>query len=79
MRDEPEKMDVLTKLSKHLPSRKIFLVTIPQTHPTTQTTSRIFFPNTTQLLKNRAAPPDLIAHCFQNIFHKPTINPIFRV
>ena len=24
MRDEPEKMDVLTKLSKHLPSRKFF-------------------------------------------------------
>jgi hypothetical protein len=61
MRDEPEKMDVLTKLSKHLPSRKIFLVTIPQIHPTTQTTSHIFFSNTTQLIKNRAAPPDLIA------------------
>jgi hypothetical protein len=61
MRDEPEKMDVLTKLSKHLPSRKNFLVTTPQTHPTTQSTSHIFFPNTTQLFKNRAAPPDLIA------------------
>jgi hypothetical protein len=64
MRDEPEKMDVLTKLSKHLPSRKNFLVTITQTHPTKQTTSSIFFPNTTQLPKNRAAPPDLIAHRF---------------
>jgi hypothetical protein len=60
MCDEPEKMDVLTKLSKHLPSRKIFLVTIPQIHPTTPT-SHIFFSNTTQLIKNRAAPPDLIA------------------
>jgi hypothetical protein len=60
MRDEPEKMDVLTKLSKHLPSRKLFLVTIPQIHPTTPT-SHIFFSNTTQLIKNRAAPPDLIA------------------
>ena len=61
MCDEPEKMDVSTKLSKHLPSRKIFLVTIPQIHPTTQTTSHIFFSNTTQLIKNQAAPPDLIA------------------
>jgi hypothetical protein len=61
MCDEPEKMDVLTKLSKHLPSRKKIVLTIPQTHPTTQTTSHIFFSNTTQLIKNRAAPPDLIA------------------
>ena len=52
MRDEPEKMDVLTKLSKHLPSRKIFLVTLPQIHPTTQTTSHAPLSNTTQLIKN---------------------------
>jgi hypothetical protein len=71
MRDEPEKMDVLTKLSKHLPSWKNFLVPIPQTHPTTQTTSRIFFPNTTQLSKNRAAAPDLIA---RTVFRKYFLN-----
>jgi hypothetical protein len=33
MCDEPEKMDVLTKLSKHLPSWKIFLVTNPRSIP----------------------------------------------
>ncbi len=71
MRDEPEKMDVLTKLSKHLPSRKFFLVTIPQTHPTTQTTLPIFFPNTTQLSKNRTADSDLIA---RTVFRKYFIN-----
>ncbi len=44
MCDEPEKMNVLTKLSKHLPSRKKIVLTIPQTHPTTQSTSGNFFP-----------------------------------
>jgi hypothetical protein len=61
MCDEPEKMDVLTKFSKHLPSRKNFLVTLPQIHFTTQTTSHAPLSNTTQLIKNQAAPPDLIA------------------
>jgi hypothetical protein len=42
---EPEKMDVLTKLSEHLDSRNKNFVTIPQTQPIAQTTSGNFFPS----------------------------------
>jgi hypothetical protein len=46
---EPEKMDALTRLLEHLPSRKKIVLTIPQTHPHNLTTinrsPHIFFIN----------------------------------